>query len=211
MTPKAEQNKMAWLSRCLVLVLDTENRLILTGGTQPTCHKSGLFRQAVETITNVRVGEEFVEVIDNCSKEFADRAIGMTQSENIKNKEQLSGLEASEIEKLKLYNRVVNENKSGWHDRIPAPTEGKPILTWACEGSTFEFKAPCLRCQSIYPTWVLHQRPRDEDERKDNLVDWIFSHLVPENPRLDMNWAYCAETVVASNLYLLRNGTFGLV
>lgn len=117
-TPKAKQNKNAWLSRSLVLVLDTENRLILTGGTQPTCHESSLFRQAVKTITTLRIGEEFAEVIDNCSKEFADRAIRMTQSESIEKTEQLSGLKASKIEELKLYNRVVNEDKSNWHDRV---------------------------------------------------------------------------------------------
>ena len=183
----------------------------MTGGTQPTCHESGLFRQAVKAITNLRVGEEFAEIIDHGSKEFADRAIKTTRSESIISKEQLSGLKASEIEKLNLYNRVVNKDKSGWHDRIPAPTNGKPVLVWACEGLTFDLKPPCLRCQSLYPTWLLNGRPRDEDGRKHNLVKWIFSHLVPNNPRLDMKWAYCAETVVASKLYLLRNGTFGLV
>jgi hypothetical protein len=35
-TPKAKQNKNAWLSRSLVLVLGTENRLILT------CHDPGI-------------------------------------------------------------------------------------------------------------------------------------------------------------------------
>jgi hypothetical protein len=124
-TPKAKQNKNAWLSRSLVLVLDTENRLILTGGTQPTCHESSLFRQAVKTITTLRIGEEFAEVIDNCNKEFADRAIRMTQSESIEKTEQLSGLKASKIEELKLYNRAVGSvTEARRADPPPSPSWG---------------------------------------------------------------------------------------
>lgn len=184
---------------------------MLTGGTQPTCHDSGLFGEAVKTITHLRVGEEFAEVINNCSKDFAERANNAKQSASLKDKAELSALMPSEIQNLKIYERVVNEDKSDWYDKIPTSTEAGPMLSWACEGPTFEFKPPCLRCQSLYPTWILQGKPRDRNDEKETLVRNLFSHLVPPNPSIDMDWAYCAETVAASKLYLLRNGTLALV
>lgn len=192
-------------------MVDTENKIILTGGSKPTCHGSGLFSGVIKIITHLRIGEEFGHIIDKCSEEFMDHVKKATRSAGLEDKKQLSELTISQIEKLNVYKEIVSENKSTWHDRIPSSTEPKRILSWACDGSTFTFKPPCLRCQRFYSSWMLHQMPRDKTDRKDSLVQDLFSHLVPRNHSKDINFAYCAETVAASKLHLLRNGTLALV
>jgi hypothetical protein len=53
---KIEGTKIAWLSLSIAFVLDTEDRIILTGGTQPTCHDSPIFEKAIKHLR-----EEFAE------------------------------------------------------------------------------------------------------------------------------------------------------
>jgi hypothetical protein len=208
---------MAWRSECIVLVLDTETEWMLTGGTQPTCHKSDLFAKPAMTVKQLRVGGEFAEAIHGLSTDFAQLAEGAKRSASIATATALNELTPSDIEEKGIYNQMVYENRSNdWFPKIPTPTESHRILSWACNGlplppeASSQFKAPCLRCQRIYSTWSLQDMPTDIATKKRSLLE-MYGYLVPKDPLMNMAWSYCAETAAASKLYLLRHGKVGLV
>ena len=220
---KIQRVKVAWVSLTIVLVLDSATKLILTGGSQPACYKSSLFKNTLDVVRNLRVRGEFAEVVKICSTDFAHRANEVKKAQGIEDKKKLSELTCSDIEKLDLYKRIVNsdekelsvltcskfkklypckaivsKDKSDWYGVLSPPSK---VFCWACEGSDFEFKAPCLRCQCFYQAWVFRKMPRDSVQKKDCLENDLFSSLDCLDPCIE-RWAYCAETTAASKLYL---------
>ena len=189
----------------------------------------------------MRVGDRFVGVIDRCSKDLNKRVgdVKMTfqgqledspevedapnrKDEDLKeppdNVKEITKLERADIKKLgfkdidKLYEKVVIEGKCASYDKIPKSNRGAHILSWACDGSSFVFQPPCLRCQSMYSTWFLFNRPQSSAERRKTLYDHLFSATVAFRETKESDpCSYCAETVAAGKLYVLRNGTLSLV
>lgn len=211
-TAKIPNVEGAWLSLTTVLVVDTEHMLVVTGGTQPYCSHSDLYRKCTRAIEHLRIGDtEYATVIQNCSSDFATRAAKvralLTPGPQ---KGDFSSLEASEIEEK--YAQVVTSESPDLYDKVPSTKDGKMIFCWACEGDDFSPKRPCIRCQSFYSTWKLHGAQKDSVAGKgESLEDICKPHLVPYDGFVDKKWNYCAETVAATKLFLLRHGTLALV
>lgn len=190
-----------------MIVLDTANKLILTGGSQPICHDSPLFEGTVQAIRRLRVGQEFTKIIDKCSTYFANQANSLKESLQLTKKDQLSRLTDSEIDDL--YAKMMVQGPD-LYIQVPKSDKAKPILSYACEASNFKRKPPCLRCQHVYSTWGFHKMPADWNERKKSLAQGLYSHLVPPNIS-QTDWSHCAETAGASKLYLWEYGTLAFV
>ena len=196
-----------------MLVVDTEHLLVLTGGTQPDCSRSSeLYGKTTKAIEDCRIGgTEYAAIIQKCSRDFAMRAANVKALMNIDPvTNQFSYRDSSEINER--YEAVVTSSSPNLYDKVPSTKDGKMIFCWAFEGKDFSPKRPCIRCQSLYPTWTLHNpRPGSDAGKRESLEDIQRPHLVPSPPLVDPEFTYCAETIAATKLYLLRHGTVALV
>ena len=137
---KTAQEKTPCLSRSIVLVLDTESKLVQTRRTQPTCHMSARFDEAIQAIKSLRIGGELAKAIRNCSMEFAQGVNSATKQADGGGKIQVSKLTDAKIDNSYLL--VEHRGRSQlWH-KIPAGKKDSPMLYLACGRSIFLSSLP---------------------------------------------------------------------
>ncbi|MCJ1385126.1 hypothetical protein MMC17_008245 [Xylographa soralifera] len=93
------------------------------------------------------------------------------------------------------------------NDELPTSGDSQ-ILSWACSGHDFKGKAPCFRCQRMYSTWVMNLTPSSVNDKRNDLEHWQGHQ---PSTGYDNELVYCAESVVAAKIQLLRKGKLSLV
>lgn len=188
--------RLTWSSGCLAIVVDTANRITITGGTRPSCHDFSLVDPMAAAMKAQRLGERFTKIINTCSEKF-------TQNAEKRNKAEAPTTPAE-------YRALVRElGQFEAQEQLPASRGNDKIYSFACKGNNFEGLAPCIRCQTFYPSWIMHRMPNEKQ-----MVDGTLSfanHLTMKGNGPDKEWTYCAESVAAAKLFLLRNGSIQLV
>ena len=149
-----------------------------------------LLDEVSKTVNSMRLGTNFPEVINGCTKEFC---------------KQVKATGEREINNSELYRNFVNATQSSWYQKLAAP-DSTEIFSWAFDGHTFKSKPPCIRCQCLYQTWVLADKPEYE-EKKYSLPRHLREYKEDKKPPC----TYCAETIAAARVFLLYHGTGVLI
>lgn len=97
--------------------------------------------------------------------------------------------------------------RSEGYRAIPGP--GNTVFCWAIRSNSFEHHPPCLRCQRIYSQWSLYGRPDDVESKRTALENLHARDALGYNATND-TCTYCAESVAAAKVYLLRNARLSL-
>lgn len=193
---KLDPLRLTWLSDCLIIVVDTAARITVTGGTRPTCHNFPPVNSVGARIKAQRLGEKFMNIINICSEDFTRNAQQRTKAKG-------------SATPLEYHAQITDLGQSHAQRQLPASSESGKVHSFACRGRSFKRLAPCIRCQAFYPSWVMDKRPTEQKIMNEPLS--LPPHLNPSEFRPDMEWTYCAESVAAVKLFLLRNGRIGLV
>ncbi|RMJ11829.1 hypothetical protein CDV36_008549 [Fusarium kuroshium] len=106
------------------------------------------------------------------------------------------------------YSHWISAPLSKGYEAIPGPEE--TLFCWAITSDSFEHKPPCLRCQRIYSQWFLHGRPDDVESKRAALENLNARAALLYDVERDA-CTYCAESVAAAKMYLLRNARLSLV
>jgi hypothetical protein len=166
----------------ITVIFNITHEAALTGGTTPACDHSDLFRTTAVRITGMRAGEPFTEIVKKCNKTFADQ-IGNTRGpwKLLVDRKGTQNTMASttptniDLEIGKLYHEVVRGG-NGPLSMGNTTTNGNVVLCWSCNGWTFEFKDPCLRCQHLYSEWVIYGMPKESGSRYKALKEGMQQH-----------------------------------
>lgn len=103
----------------------------------------------------------------------------------------------------KWYTRLMRNRRNEGFEAMPGPD--KTIFCWALDTGSFKLKPPCLRCQRMLSRWVLSQNPDDINGRRDALKALYARDALRYNKKHD-TCTYCAETIAAAKIDLLRRG-----
>jgi hypothetical protein len=199
--------------------MDKWTGILFTGGTKLTCHESKLFTESATAISEARLGGKtngsFVRAVQLCATEFQNKIIQVAQG--CQGRSLVSSLSVGTKDGRTEIENIHDEITSSHESRSALPTsEEGLVLSWACRGDNFQPKSPCLRCQTLYSTWVMHLTPSTANEKLEDLKEWLTSaegRGDGDNQEAQMSnkIIYCAETAAAAKLHLLRNGTLALV
>lgn len=101
------------------------------------------------------------------------------------------------------YRRLMTNRRNEGFEAMPGPDD--TIFCWALDTGSFMLKPPCLRCQRMFSSWVLSKNPDDINGRTDALKGLYARDALRYNKKHD-TCSYCAETVAAAKIHLLRRG-----
>lgn len=101
------------------------------------------------------------------------------------------------------YTRLTTNRRNEGFETMPGPDD--TIFCWAFDTDSFKLKPPCLRCQRMFSRWVLSKNPDDINGRRDALKGLYARDALRYNKKHD-TCSYCAETVAAAKIHLLRRG-----
>jgi len=191
-----------WQPRMMAIVADADTGIIVTGASQPGVDDSALrslnLHLAATNICRIRIGEDYASIIHECSRDVDDRVrrIGKNVSEN-----DFGKLHAKFFDKT---------DEAPSYQKIPFSENA--IRCWAFDAN-FQPRPPCTRCQRIYSAWTLDERPSSPAEWMRGLgrdrSSGTIKYRVSE-PLGGFPCTYCAETVAAAKLHLLRSGVLTL-
>ena len=184
----------------ITITVDADTGIIVTGATKPAAPKIQIFEDAAANITRIRVGEDFGSIVTNCSRDVWQRFSKVKKKLDSKLTEEQSAV---------LYHAVVKADKETMPSYPGIPSSKSCIMSWAF-GNDFTFRSPCTRCQRLYSNWTLHKIPQTPDEMLAILLQDKQSGSLKYSPTFTYPCGYCAETVAAAKLYLLRHGTLTL-
>lgn len=228
----------AGIPRCMAIIADQKTGIVTTGATPPVydadfpwldikgkqLHRlriSETFRQAVHLCSDnvaqlVKEGAAKAErkKVEELNNELVDRIYSEYMAAT-RRASDLSKLDRAdnpgpiqEVRNNKLYSRLMSDRRNEGFEAIPGPEN--TIFCWAIDTSSFVLKRPCLRCQRIYLKWALYGRPNDTAGKRTSLVDLYARDALAYNEKKD-TCSYCAETVAAAKMYLLRSGRLSLI
>lgn len=202
----------AWLARTMAIVAHHEYGVILTGSTRMTtqCVDNGeentgsgnntsqytFLDNVSKNVTNERLGQRFRDVINHCTEEFCIQF------------EELCSNSRNPIPVEEIHDKYIDYMKktpSTWRQKLSAMSNAK-IYCWAFDSINFSLKPPCIRCQCLYDAWSLAER---STQVRGGTIEQR-SHLGQYQPK-KFPCTYCAETVAAAKVFLLRYGTLVLI
>lgn len=108
----------------------------------------------------------------------------------------------------KWYARMLPQNHSKGYDILHGPKD--TIFSFAIDMETLTMKRPCLRCQRMYSHWYLWDSLQGTAADRVAFDDLFAKDALSYNVKND-TCSYCAETVAAAKIYLLRKGKLALV
>jgi hypothetical protein len=215
----ATGNVHAWRPRTIVVVYDSNSKLFLTGATQPACDHFIFWDELTKLITRHRVGEKFAGIVDELAKSFHEQANEIKERE----KDQIAALHdlyhlsapgkdissKENANATRIYDEIVKRETANG-DKITSRLTAQPrILCVAFDGFSLEPKPPCIRCQYIYPGWGHNLKPQTPKEKIGSIHSGMNDSSVTSRPKVTGTsgpFSYCAESVAAGKLHLLRNG-----
>lgn len=219
----------AGIPRCLAIVADRKTGFVTTGATQPAYDSNFPWLDKVgKQIHRLRIGETFREAIHLCSENVAQ----LVQDGHAKtNQKNLKDLDEGAIDKIyseymaatkqasdlaeqphlipqvigqgKWYTRLMANRRNEGFEAMPGPQN--TIFCWAFDSGSFMLKPPCLRCQRMFSKWVLSQNPHDINGRR-NALKGLYARDALRYDKKHDTCSYCAETVAAAKIHLLRSG-----
>lgn len=220
---------LAGIPRCLTIVADQKTGFVTTGATQPAYDPNFPWLEKVgKQIHCLRIGETFREAVHLCS----DNVAQLVQDGYVKtNRRNLQELDEGIINKIyseymaaakqtsdlakqpysmpqvrdlgKWYTRLMTNQRNEGFEAMPGPHN--TIFCWAFDTRSFELKPPCLRCQRMFSKWILSKNPHDINGRRNALKGLYARNALRYNKKND-TCSYCAETVAAAKIHLLRSG-----
>lgn len=223
----------AGIPRCMAIIADQKTGIVTTGATAPVYDDDFPWLENMgKKIHRLRISETFRQAVHLCSDNVAQLVKEGAEKAEKKNVEKLNNAlvdkiyseymtatkRASDLSKLyrgdnsapiqevgnnKMYSRMMSDRRNEGFEAIPGPENS--IFCWAIDTSSFNLKRPCLRCQRIYSKWALYDRPKDIRGRRTSLQDLYAQSALAYNVKKD-TCSYCAETVAAAKMYLLRSG-----
>ena len=227
--PEKPRGKLdaAWIPRTIAIVIDTASGFIFTGSTQAMCENFVLFRDAAAKINRHRLGKtQFVTFLDIRSKRYSDLVTPMTKV--VKGSDSLfcsslycqlilqKSFDHQTVEELRNLDETSRQSvvpgqqiyDTGFPE-LPKGLTNSHILCWAISGENLEFVPPCLRCQSLYDTWVMWGMPDSDDDRAH-----CFSKGMGE-PSSKVAYKEgesfcCAESIAAAKVHASRHGVLSL-
>lgn len=228
----------AGIPRCIAITADRETGIITTGATQPAyspdfpwlvsqgkqIHRlrlSETFRKAVHVCSDnvaqlVKDGAKTAErkPVNELDDDLVDR-IYFQFTTATKQTSDLSRLPRTdnpgplqELRDVRLYSRLMSDWCSEGFDAMPGPANA--VFCWAIDTSSFVLKRPCLRCQRMHSKWALFACPNDTNGKRNSLNDLYARDALAYNVKND-TCTYCAETIAAAKIYLLRSGRLSLI
>ncbi|KAH6973835.1 hypothetical protein BKA56DRAFT_592622 [Ilyonectria sp. MPI-CAGE-AT-0026] len=226
--------------RTLTIVLDQQTGIATTGATQPAYHDDFPWLKTIaKQIHPLRLGGTFRQAIHLCSDNVAQliqealtktagqRApdLGDDLVDSIYSEFMTATKEATELVRKPRVDKPVpapdlplQEWYSHWISSFSAPLSegykaipgpGNTVFCWAIRPDSFEHHPPCLRCQRIYSQWSLYGRPDDLEGKRVALENLHARDALGYNAKND-TCTYCAESVAAAKIYLLRNARLSL-
>ena len=90
----------------------------------------------------------------------------------------------------------------------PESPNNNNTICWALNGETLNFVPPCLRCQSLYPTWTFWGIPSTKEEQ----IDHFDRGMREPSSRTKYSAGdfACAESVAGAKVYAARCGSVGI-
>lgn len=217
----ATDNVHAWRPRTIVVFYDSKSKLFHTGASQPACDRFVFWDELTKPITRHRVGEKFARIIDGLATSFNEQAQQIKRRKN----DQINLLHnfynssapgkdiSSKIKKnadvTQIYNKLVKREPTNGDEITLKLTVQPSILCFAFDGFSLKPKAPCIRCQYMYPGWNHNRMPSTPKEKIDSIHTGMSDSSVTSRPKetgTSGPFSYCAESVAAAKLHLLRNG-----
>lgn len=228
----------AGIPRCITIIADQQTGIVTTGATQPAydpefpwlvsqgkqIHRlrmSEIFRQAVHVCSDnvaqlVKHGAKTAEgkKIEQPDDNLVDRIYSefTTATKQTKALSKLPRADNSgpmeELRGQKFYSRMMSDERNEGFEAMPGPKD--TVFCWAINTSSFVLKRPCLRCQRMHAKWALFDSPNDTTGRRTSLKDLYARDALGYNVK-NGTCSYCAETIAAAKMYLLRSGRLSLV
>lgn len=227
----------AGIPRTISIIADQKTGIVTTGATQPAYHPDfPWLDQKGKQIHRLRLSEVFRHAAHLCSdnvaqliKEGAKMADGKktneldddlveriytdfmaaTKKANYLSKQPRANDRGLQLEiQHSSYRRMMSDRRNEGFEAIPGPKN--TIFCWAIDPCSITFKRPCLRCQRMYSEWALYLRPDNTNLRRVSLSDIYARDALAYNAKKD-TCSYCAETVAAAKMYLVRNGRLSLI
>lgn len=103
----------------------------------------------------------------------------------------------------KWYTRLMINQRNKGFEAMPRPHN--TIFCWAFDAGSFILKPSCLRCQRMFSKWIFSKNPHDINGRRIALKGLYARNALRYNKKND-TCSYCAETVAAAKIHLLRSG-----
>ena len=222
----------AWRPRTIVVGYDTKTKQLLTGASQPACDHYVFWTDVTGRITRNRLGENFARIIDQLSKSFHKEANGLKENrmpeiDGLYNfvqtaepdrlvepsiQRQSSKVKEKVDDIISIHDAAVKrENVQG--SKSALDLMGDPdILCLAIDGFSLSIRQPCLRCQWMYSGWRHGKMPETPRDKIISIRDGLTSHIVTKKLKDELgSISFCAESVAAAKLHLLRAGKLALV
>lgn len=183
-------------------------QLILDGKKQAEASQPGKFGWDLINVLDADSVKDIYDVVLSSTKEKKNlaRLERNDASQETEQREDIWTWFANEIERL-------DKSADGPAYQV-IPGQDGSVFCWAFGTESWELKPPCLRCQRIYSGWTKHGQPSlnrhspDTEAMRHALRD-MYTDGVKYNLKKNA-CTYCAETVAASKLSLLRTGTLTL-
>ena len=156
--------------------------------------KTQLIKSA-KSMSSIRLGDDFSDIIHQCSKLYSDKAYERDQSDRyLIDPHKVTEMSDSEIESV--YATYSRWPRCIAHNHIPQES----TYCWALDGYDFTPKNPCVRCIYLYSDWILAGRPQTVQDKRESLAGLHGSQMLYHNDWLPP-CGYCAETVAAASIF----------
>lgn len=171
----------------ITVVFDSRTGFLHTGASQPDCKDHKLLRDAGKAIPQLRLGDEFANIIDKCY---------------ILWKRECTELRKQQAPFQSTTRRLqdVLETNSEVFGKIPASEDTSKIFCWTLSGVDFKLRSPCPCCACFYLSWEIFKMV--EFETPAYLANYLGTGMSKAGDGKDF---HCAETVAAANIYAWRN------
>ena len=215
----------------IVVVYDIKTEQFLTGASQPACDHYVFWIDVTERITRNRLGENFARIIDQLSKSFHEEANGLKEdrmaeiyglydfAQKVKPDESEPSIrsQSSKVKEkfdniISIHDEAVKRGKSEGSTSALDLMGDPNILCLAIDGFSLSLREPCLRCQWMYSGWMHGKMPKTAREKIISVHNGLTSHIVTKKLKDESgSLSFCAESVAAAKLHLLRAGKLALV